>query len=333
MPVLGHALAGWATAISVAPLPVSSRADSVLSHRALIRGWMPLSLALAYLPDIAGQMLSLAGVPDGRTVGHSLLFALTAGVAVAALSVGLGLPAGRLFAFTVGSVVGHDVLDLLATTDRVPLWPFDRRPVGFALELGPVSAIREALLYGIACLAFLAARAVWMTKSASRSTDPVRSRLFLPTETGSMWLWIASLTLVIAAAGITHGLRDARERDLAEARLCLERRDFAGALVAAGRADRWPTTARPGRIAYIRAEAHLGLGESATAEREYLESYRADATYYWSLADLTLCLASSDRPLTERRRLVGPYLRRLRSDFATEPQLPQTLERIERRLR
>jgi hypothetical protein len=74
------------------------------------------------------------------------------------------------------------------------------------------------------------------------------------------------------------------------------------------------------------------MGDRRRAEIYYLRAYRADRTYFWTVADLALFYASSGEPLAERRRSAEPYLDRLRDDFVQDPALPEVLTRVERKL-
>jgi membrane-bound metal-dependent hydrolase YbcI (DUF457 family) len=328
MPVLGHAFVGWATGLAVHPTrldSVSSESPSV-AHSGAILGeyWVTLALILGYLPDIVGQSLAILGIESGRFLAHSLVFAIASASTVAfALTIGTGMRFLRGLAFSLGSILGHDLLDLIQATDRMPWWPFSQRPMGLGLELIPVGTFQEAVWFGAAFLVLLGIRslrrqpraaAVRHSPSGRRSTTHI------------------TFVVILFAAGATHALRGYREHELAVARDCLDHRDYAGALRAADRAEHWPSAARPGRILHVRAESHFGLGLLATAEQEYRLAYAADPTYFWALADLTICLASSDRSLRDRRVLVEPYLRRMRSDFAREPRLQVVLERVQRKL-
>jgi hypothetical protein len=107
---------------------------------------------------------------------------------------------------------------------------------------------------------------------------------------------------------------------------------YQAALEVLARAEPWPSTTKPGRIDYVRAEAYAGMGDRRRAETYYLRAYRADPTYFWTVADLALFYASSGGPVAERRRLVAPYLNRLRSEFVGHPALPEILARVERKL-
>jgi tetratricopeptide (TPR) repeat protein len=137
---------------------------------------------------------------------------------------------------------------------------------------------------------------------------------------------------VLALAATTHHLRNTRERELAAAAARLEQGDYAGALSLLDRAERWPSTARPGRIDDLRGQAWEGLGERTRAEASYLRAYRADPGYFWLVVDLAAFYASSDEPRNERRRRVSPLVQRLREEFANEPAMPAAVDRILRKL-
>ena len=144
--------------------------------------------------------------------------------------------------------------------------------------------------------------------------------------------WNAAVGIVVLAALVTHSLRDQREAQLDRGRTLVEQGAYQAALEALARAEPWPSPTKPGRIDYARAEAYAGMGDRQRAEVYYLRAYRADRTYFWVVADLALFYASSDLPVAERRRLAAPYLRRLRSEFAGNPALPEILARVERKL-
>jgi len=131
---------------------------------------------------------------------------------------------------------------------------------------------------------------------------------------------------------VTHSLRDAREAQLEIGRTLVEGGTYQAGLEALARAEPWPSTTKPGRIDYARAEAYAGLGERQRAENYYLRAYRADRTYFWVVADLALFYASSSEPVAERRRLAAPYMNQLRTEFAGHPDLPGILARVERKL-
>ena len=159
MAVIGHAFLGWATGLAVGPRPAGHARGgdwpvAVRQHR-LASFWIPVLVVLAYLPDIAGQVLSAAGVSAARLLAHSLLFAGLAGVLVGvALARWSHLSPVRLGLIAFASIVGHDLVDLLGATDRLPLWPISSRPLGFGSQLLPASSLREAAAFGLAFAAF-----------------------------------------------------------------------------------------------------------------------------------------------------------------------------------
>jgi hypothetical protein len=218
------------------------------------------------------------------------------------------------------ALLGKDVRDLLQATDRAPLWPLLREPMGLGLRILPVGGIQEVAWFGAAFLVLLACL-------ARRG-----HRLVLWRRGKKAWTARAVVAAVLAAAVLTHFLRTAREHDLERARQSAARRDWTGALAAADSANHWPFAAHPGRIEYVRAEAHQGLGMREVAEREYAASLAADPAYFWALADLAVCVASADTPREERRRRVAPYINKLRTGFGKHPQLGATLDRIDRAL-
>ena len=77
MPILGHALVGWATAVWVTPTSKAPR------HRAIESLWVPVTVTVAYLPDIIAVVLALAGVQRARMIGHSVFLAALASAMLA----------------------------------------------------------------------------------------------------------------------------------------------------------------------------------------------------------------------------------------------------------
>lgn len=328
MPVIGHAFVGLATAAVVRPPRLRS---STLASA----GWTPAVVVLAYLPDVADQLAALCGARGARVVTHSLVFALAAAVLLAPLLARLGrLSLGAGGALVLASVGLHDVLDLLQSTDRAPWWPFSRRTVGFDFELIPANTAAEALLFAIAF--GIVAAVVRLGRGGGAPAADARAATDVPAGlrrgTAARVAGLAVTGLILSAACATHYLRGLRERDLRLIRGMLETGDYAGVLALADRAERWPSTARPGRVDYARAEAYAGLGRHADAERCYLNSLTADPHYFWAIADLAALYASGDEPAERRRARSDPLVQRLRSEFAGHEGLPRALERINRRL-
>jgi hypothetical protein len=235
----------------------------------------------------------------------------------------------RAFVTALLSLLVHDVLDLGQATDRSPWWPLSDRPIGVELGLIPTGLAREAAVFGGLLVAFLGVRHLarrWVGQSAAHSPIPGNG------HAPFVWLGRAFIVAVVLAATVTHSLRDAREAQLETARNLVEQRHYQAGLEALTGAEPWPSTTKPGRIDYMRAEAYAGMGDRRRAEVYYLRAYRADRMYFWTVADLALFYASSDAPEAERRRLTAPYLSRLRTEFAGHPALPQALARVEQKL-
>jgi membrane-bound metal-dependent hydrolase YbcI (DUF457 family) len=324
MPVLGHAFVGAATALCVPPGPrnPSGGTPRPRSGAAL---WLPLVVLLAYLPDIAAQLALLLGWPDARVVTHSLLVAIVA-TPLAAWGVTALVPVtcGRALAVSFFSIVAHDLLDLAQGTDRQPLWPVPI-PGMRHNALVPSEPLPEALLFGFGFVAFVLIRIA--IRTGRHRPVETRAPSGFPRIT-----WLA-MGIVMTAAGGTHALRGLREHQLSQARLLVESRAYQAALDLADRAERWPSTARPGRIDHVRGEAYAGLGERQLAESAFQRSIAADPSYFWAVADLADLYASLDAPAAERQRLLAGPLAQLHATFAGNPALPQVLARIERKLK
>jgi hypothetical protein len=328
MPVLGHAFAGLAIGVFTRP-PARGHSEPPGIASALVL-WVPAAVTLAYLPDIVAQLGLLAGWSDGRLLGHSVIFAVAVSPAVAAVLMGLTrVSFSRAFTTVLLSLLVHDILDLAQATDRAPWWPLSDRPVRFDIRLIPTDLLREAALFGGLLLAFLALRHAAHRWARHR---PIASGTRGGNNTRLVWLSRGFIGGVVLSAVVTHSLRDARESQLETGRTLVEQRAYPAALEALAQAERWPSTTKPGRIDYVRAEAYADMGNRPRAEAYYLRAYRADPTYFWAVADLALFYASSNDPVAERRRLLAPYLNRLQTEFAGHLDLPEVLARINRKL-
>jgi hypothetical protein len=311
MPLIGHAVAGWIVAREVPPGPPRPTQWRAKSESDVL--WLPFLVGLAYLPDIVTQAGTLAGWSAAPRASHSLLFGfVSAPLAATVLAVVFHYPPRRGFILAAGSILLHDALDVLQGSDRRPLWPFSQSSVDLPWPLIPQQSWLEASLFGAGLALYLLLRG-W------RPTEP---------ESGAPIT--LGLAAVIAALALgTHALRGVREAQLEAARSSIELHDYARGLPLLEQALRWPSTAKPGRADYLRGEAYFGLGDRPQAERAYLEAYAADPHYFWVVADLAAFYASGSEPETARRDRAEPFLRRLRTDFADHPALPQTLARVE----
>jgi hypothetical protein len=236
----------------------------------------------------------------------------------------------RAFVTALVSVLGHDALDMAQATDRAPWWPLSDRPVGFDPGLIPTDLLREFAVFGGFLLAFLALRHAGQRWAGRNVVDRV-----IPIEGRTRWVWLgrAFIVAVVLAAVVTHSLRDARDAQLEAARVLVEEGAYQAGLQALARAEGWPAaTTKPGRIDSVRAEAYAGMGDRRRAESYYLRAYRADRTYFWTVADLALFYASSAEQVTERRRRAAPYVSQLRTEFTGHWALLHVLACVERKL-
>lgn len=315
MPLVGHAFVGVATAWSVAP-----RKKELPSGRAA-GWWLSALVGLAYLPDIVGHGSVLLGVANGRVIAHSALFALAASAALApALARRFHTSFGRAGAVALGSILGHDLLDLLQGSDRMPLWPFLKERVRLPLVIIPGHALEEALLFLGAFLMFLFVRS-WFGGGPAFSLWGRRA-----------WPGAVLAGLILSAALLTNGAKVLREREEDKVEECLATSQYTEALVHLRHLRLWSAVTRSGEVDRLTARALLGLGDRAGAERHFLAAERAEPDDYWTLVDLALFYASSDGTKAERERRVAPYQARLEQDFARRRSLPRVLARLEERL-
>lgn len=279
-------------------------------------------VGLAYLPDIAAQMGAFAGFQSARVLTHSAIFAVVAGAALSlALARVTQWPYRQLCLITIGSILLHDALDVLQSSDRLLLWPFSRITVGPELALIPQSLRGECFVFAPPTAALIAWRLA-RDRDGRRMADVIRAT----------WIRYSVIAAIAAVATGVHYVRDAREGAVRHAQLLNSRGEYGAALNVLRTADRWPSTARPGRAEYLRGEAYLGLRDRGEAERRFLNSYSIDPGYFWLVADLAEFYAAADVPRSDRARLAAPYIDRLQTDFARHPAQPAALQRVQRRL-
>ena len=181
------------------------------------------------------------------------------------------------------------------------------------------------LIFGAAFCAFLVAYA-FVKRSFKKIFPPFNN------HGKSAWIGRTVICIIIAVALLTHGLREKRELLLWEAHERLASHEFKRALEVADSAENWPSTAKPGRVDYLKAAALAALGERNAAEDHFLRSYRSDPYYFWCVADLAVFYASSELPLTQRRQMASPYLDTLRTRFAHHRDFAQYMLRIQEHL-
>jgi hypothetical protein len=315
VPVVGHVWIGWATAVLV-PRPASR-------PEVWRVWWIPALIALAYAPDIAGNLLHAAGVAHGRAISHSAPFALVCAGAIAAAWHRSGGTAWRAFLLTLASVWLHDLADLMQGSPTAAWWPV---PAGrdYLAFILPDRIRGEVLVFGTMWVVV----ALVSGALRGRSTGTRRAlREFVPGGAG----WIG-LMLVLGIAVALNSTRGRRERDLREAARLNAAGRHVRALEALDRADKWPRFGRPGRIEYLRGEAYAQMGDVERAEMYYRRVIEADPDYIWAIADLALLYASSEDDIATRRRRVEPLVERMKRDFADHRALNRLLQRIEREL-
>lgn len=314
MPVIAHAFAGLAIAAAVPAEPV--RTGVAARPRSF---WLLALLGLSYLPDILTQLLKPVYGQNASVLSHSVLIAVIGGgIAGLVLSM-LGVGVRRAVLVAIGAVLLHDAFDILQSPGREPFWPFLNWESPDELAILPRRLWGEAIL----CVSLLAATVV-ATRNRARGDSGSRR---LPSLTT-----VAMVASMVAVAVSMHYVRGDRERALRRAYALVERRDYAGAIREADRADRWPAPARPGRSDYVRAEAWLGLGDRDKAEQYYLRSHRAAPDYFWTVADLAVLQASGGGSAAERARRAEPWITLLKSGFAGHPALERNLQRVRRAL-
>ncbi len=319
MPLTGHAIAGATTALLVSPEILRNRQISQQS----VTQWIPFNAAIAYGPDIATELLFLAGWPNAKTCCHSFLFAgIAALICTFVLRSMFSAPALRRFFFFLGVIALHDILDMLQSSNRLPLWPFSDLIISWPLI--PEDPLYEGLLFLVLFAVFLtffihAQRETPFQKTIpeNHATKPRYSGLFI----------ILSLVL-IATAITTHQTRILREKQLNLARKYIAAKQYSRGLSLLRQAQRWPAKIHPGRVEYLQGYI-LGQTEKwKEAEEKYLLSWKKNHRYFWTIADLIILYAQQDIPLSKKLQLIKPWYRRLITDFARHPDLPEYQEKL-----
>ncbi len=167
-------------------------------------------VGLAYLPDIAAQILRSAGLVDWVPVCHSIVLALPV-----ALGIALGLRLLFQLRWRLSLIVAlvsmalHVLLDVAVGHHRLLWWPFSDRPVSLALREAGLSMAGEMLIFGGMLVALLAVRWLWyrrrgLPRRQSATAEGRACRL-------SRLLAVAMTVLLFAAAAATQYMRDVRE--------------------------------------------------------------------------------------------------------------------------
>lgn len=318
MPVVGHGFIGIITAQHFEPGGRWNPQPVRPTARAL---WTPALVGLAYLPDVATQIGRWVAYESAQLAGHSLFFGLLAGVIIGrGWALWSGGSVRALSALAIGSIMLHDLLDLLQATDRAPLWPFATRLIVSGWLALPDRLSGELLVFGLP-YAFYEGGRFYLQRGCGQDGPPRPLSRLLSIERGLVILLLASAVTV-------QQLRAERQRQATFAERLLRSGQFADALKAANAADRWPSTARPGRIDVVRGEAHEGLGNHTRAETLFLRAYRTDPHNFWAVAALAEYYASHGTS-TERRRRSAPFVDDLRRRFSDHDAYRAVMDRVE----
>lgn len=320
MPVIGHGFVGIIAAHGFEP----GGSRNPRSLRPLARTfWTPTLVGLAYLPDIVTQVGLWVGFGSAKLAGHSMPLGLVAGAIIGVCWSRLSGGSRRLLiALAIGSILLHDMLDLLHASDRAPLWPIMGNIGGAGWRALPNRLWSEIVMYGVPWAAYEGWRF-----HARRHRPRDSARAPSPTLT---WMARVLVVVLVVAAVVIQTERGYRRRQLNAAERFLRRGEFNQALQAAEAAEGWPVAARPGRIDLLRGEAYEGLGDLARAEEYYLRAHRSDPKNFWALADLAEYYAAHASSSAERRRRAAPYVEQLRLRFPDDQALPSVLDRVER---
>lgn len=253
------------------------------------------------------------------------MFALLVGPVIGPLlkrQTGVSLPTGILLASA--TVFLHDLLDILQSTDRQPFWPFITVPVGTHISIIPKNPASEALLFASLCL--LALAVFRFIRRHLSSTDTIQR---LPGDRLQTWSERVIIAAILATAVTCYHLRTQRLHDFQQIMPSLRQQNYQKMLTVLTQVDRWPGIGKPGRIDYFRGLTYMKMGSTDAAEQHLLRAYRQDPEFFWSVADLALAYASSDRPAKTRAALTAPLLEELRKNFPTHPDLPEYLRKIQ----
>jgi membrane-bound metal-dependent hydrolase YbcI (DUF457 family) len=318
MPVIGHAFVGIITAHEFEPGGLRNRQPLRPLARAL---WVPALVGLAYLPDVVTQVGLWIGYGSAKLAGHSVPLGLLAGLLIGIVWARLSGGSPRLLsALAVGSILFHDLLDLLQDTDRAPFWPITERVIGSGLLALPNRLSGELMIFGLPYALYEGWRYLRRRSTARSGRRP---------SSGLIWAGRGLVIMLLLSAVAVQRVRGDRRRQMNLAERLLRSGQFAEALTAADAADRWPSPANPGRADIVRGEAYEGLGDNARAEMFYLRAYQSDPENFWAVADLAEYYASHGTA-AERRQRSAPYVEELRRRFSGNRSFHAVLDRVER---
>lgn len=320
MPVIGHTFAGILIAQAFEPAGRRNPRPVGPVARAL---WIPALVGLSYLPDVVTQIVLWLGYRSAQAVGHSLPLGITAGAAIGFVWARMSGGSTRvLVALAVGSIVFHDLLDLLQDAQRMPFWPLSSRQMGveWAAISSPDRLLGELLVFGIP---FLLYEAWHLPRHRHRQPAPAAPAA----HSRIVWIGRGLVVAVLLSAFAVLQLRRVREQELDHAEQLVRARQFAEALAAIDRADRWPS--RSAMPDVVRGRAYRGLGDPARAEASFKRAYERDPDDFWTVASLAEYYASRGTA-AEREQRSAPYVEELERRFSRDAALPRVLDAIRR---
>ena len=319
MPVIGHAFVGIVTAREYEPGGLRNPRPVRPLARAF---WMPALVGLAYLPDVVTQIGLWMGYGSAKLAAHSVLLGPLAGLFIGIRWARWSGGSPRVLSgLGIGSILLHDLLDLLQDADRVPFWPISNRAIGSGWLALPNRLSSELLIFGLAFAIYEGWRFYRQRRSPAGRGRRSSSAL--------IWAGRGLVIIFLVSAVAVQRARDDRRHHLNLAGQLLRSGQFAEALQAADASDRWPSSASAGRSDIIRGEAYEGLGDTARAEMFYLRAYRNDPENFWAVADLAEFYASHGTP-AERRQRSAPYVEELRRRFSGNGAFRTVMDSVER---
>ena len=326
MPLLGHAFTGMATAIIVAPQDQKNAASS----QSLLAPFLTTSLVIfSYLPDIVSQCGLFFNWYGARQLGHSILFALL-------ISPATGFILNRQTSFTkkqcillgLSTILFHDLLDILQSTDRQPFWPFSTTNFGSTFTVIPTDPTKEGFLFSL----FYGVVLAWYLHSG-RKKSSTGNTYNQPRPTPiQKWGEKILLILIMLIALATYHLRTQRMHTFRHAMSMFHQQQYSTSLALFNKVDRWPGIAKPGRLAYFKGVIYIKLHHPVLAEKYLLLSYHRNKNFFWCIGDLALLYATSDKSRSQRMSMAHPYIQRMRRDFSRHPDFQQYMHKIQNSL-
>lgn len=320
MPLLGHAFVGISTYF-ILPPRLRDPANLNTRRNQIVAFLLPITLLIAFLPDIGSQILLAAGYANGQLLGHSIWFALGAAAVLSVLLKRAGLPTATTITIASIGPISHVLLDALQSTDRHPWWPLSGQAI---LTNDPplLGGIAGDIIVIMVCSIVVGTAVLHRLRPGGLIPGP-------STAPRLHWeAWSISLVIILAAAGVSV-LRDVREKQFWEARLLVLDGQIEKGLALLESSDRWPFVSPPGRGDYLQGLAFLRQGKRKLAEMHLLRSYRENPGYIWVVIDLALFYAGDDGPLETRRKQAAPFLKALALQFPKMKDALQTREQVE----